>query len=154
MALKEAKQFLGLPAPDRAILVRSLLTLAVARVAIWVLPFPRVRRLLTPRPTGTAARDITRERVRWAIGVAQRVIPDATCLPQAVAAESLLTRGGHPVSLRIGAMKTSEGKLLAHAWVESEGRIVVGDLPGGLGDYSAFPPLPSVWPDAPSTSGR
>ena len=39
----------------------------------------------------------------------------------------------------------------AHAWVESAGRIVVGELPGGLDRYTPLPTLPSAWPQAPST---
>jgi hypothetical protein len=139
---------LRLPAADRAVLVRSILTLAAARVAIGMLPFRTVRRLLSPRRRGVASDVITAERVKWAIGHAQRIIPDATCLPQAVAAEAMLIRGGHPVTLRIGVMKTPAGKLEAHAWAESAGRIIVGDLPWGLGDYTKLPPLPSVWPDS------
>jgi len=77
---------------------------------------------------------------------AQRVVPGATCLPQALAAEALLKRGGLPADLRIGVMKGASGKLLAHAWVESDGRIVVGDLPGGVDVYTRLPTLPSVWP--------
>ena len=77
---------------------------------------------------------------------ARRVVPAATCLPQALAAEALLTRGGLPADLRIGVMKEASGKLLAHAWVESDGRVVVGDLPGGLDVYTRLPTLPTVWP--------
>lgn len=79
---------------------------------------------------------------------AARVVPRATCLPQALAAESLLTRGGIAADLQIGVMKTPAGKLLAHAWVESDGRIIVGDLPGGLGAYTRLPALPTVWPES------
>ena len=152
MAPNAFRKFLRLPSDERRLLVRTLLTLAAARVAIWLLPFRVVRRLITPRPRADVASGITRERVRWAVGVAQRVIPDATCLPQAVTAESLLTRGGHPVKLRIGVMKSPAGKLEAHAWAESDGQIIVGDLPWGLGEYTHLPPLPSVWPD--SSAGR
>ncbi len=84
---------------------------------------------------------------------AQRVVPRATCLPQALAAESLLTRGGLPAELQIGVKKTPEGKLLAHAWVESEGQIVVGALPEGLGAYTRLPTLPREWPE-PRPAGR
>ena len=58
-----------------------------------------------------------------------------------------MTRAGLPADLRIGVMKEASGKLLAHAWVESDGRIVVGNLPGGVGLYTPLPTLPSVWPE-------
>jgi hypothetical protein len=142
-------RFLGFSWPERTLLVRALLTLAVARVALGILPFRFVRRLLTPRRLGARSAVITTERVQWAVEHAQRVIPDATCLPQAVTAEALLTRAGHPVLLRIGVMRTAAGRFLAHAWAESEGRIVVGDLPKGLGEFSHLPPLPGAWSEAP-----
>ena len=148
MARSAVGKFLRLPSDERAVLVRALLTLAAARVAISVLPFKSVRRLLTPRPGGTVDQRITPGRVHWAIAQAQRVIPDATCLPQAVTAEALLARGGRQAILRIGVTKTSAGRILAHAWVESDQRIIVGDLPGGLADYTSLPPLPGIWLDS------
>jgi hypothetical protein len=127
-------------------LVRTVVTLWAARLATWVLPFPVGRRLLVGarRP---ATPTVTRDQIRWAMAHAQRVVPKATCLPQAMAAEALLMRGGLPADLRIGVMKEPSGKLLAHAWVESGGRIVVGDLPGGVDVYTRLPSLPSVWPE-------
>jgi hypothetical protein len=65
-------------------------------------------------------------------------------LPQALAAESLLLRHGHPVEFRIGVVKTDRDRLEAHAWVESAGRLVVGDLTQGLVTYSPLPPLPGA----------
>ena len=145
MALEAVRKFARLAPRDRAVLTRTVLTLALSRLVTWVLPFPVGRRLLVgkrrpDRPT------VTGDQIRWAMHHAQRVIPGATCLPQAVAAEALLTRGGLPALLQIGVMKTPEGKLLAHAWVESDGRIVVGALPGGLGAYTRLPTLPRDWP--------
>jgi hypothetical protein len=49
-----------------------------------------------------------------------------TCLAQALAAQVLLTRRGYPALLRIGVAKGERQQLQAHAWVESEGKIVIG----------------------------
>ena len=121
--------------------------LAVARLATWILPFPRARRLLAPSSTRRPNPGLTPERIHWAIGVARRLVPAATCLPQALAAEALLAMGGHPAELQIGVRKTEADGFEAHAWVESSGRIVVGHLPGGLGRYTRLPRLPDAWPD-------
>ena len=154
MAREAFGKFLRLPAWERRLLVRAIVMLGVARVTLKLLPFARVRRLLTPRPGSPVNAQITPVAVRWAVGHAQRVIPDATCLPQAVTAEALLTRGGHPVALRIGVTKRDAGtRFEAHAWVESRGRIIVGDLPGGLGEFAHMPPLPGAW-DAPAGEAR
>jgi hypothetical protein len=82
------------------------------------------------------------ERIAWGIAAARRVVPAATCLPQALAAEVLLAHNGHPAELRLGVLKTGTGSIQAHAWVESEGRVVVGQLAEGLSRYTPLPPLP------------
>lgn len=148
MAREVLGKFLRLPAWEKRLLLRAILTLGVARVTLKMLPFARVRRLLTQRPGAPRHPHIAPLNVRWAIKHAERVIPDATCLPQAVTAESLLTSAGYPVALRIGVTKRADGAFEAHAWAESDGRIVIGDLPWGLGDFSHLPPLPGAW-DAP-----
>ena len=145
--LELLRKFVRLPARDRAVLTRSIITLGAARLATWVLPFAAGRRLLVGNRGGSSP-SISRDQITWAMAHAQRIVPRATCLPQALAAESLLTRYGLPADLQIGVMKTPEGKLLAHAWVESEGRIVVGALPGGLGAYTRLPTIPRNWPES------
>jgi hypothetical protein len=52
----------------------------------------------------------------------------------------LLARIGQPAALRIGVARSEEGRFQAHAWVESQGRIVVGKLPD-LRRYAVLPPL-------------
>ena len=50
----------------------------------------------------------------------------------------LLGWRGHPTHLRIGVAHSATGQLQAHAWIESEGKIVVGDL----ADLARYRPLP------------
>jgi hypothetical protein len=146
MALSSLRKFLRLSVEDRSLLVRSVLLVGAARLALWALPFNTARRLFARRARRPSAPFPTTERIGWAISVAKRFIPQGNCLPQALAAESLLIRSGYPVELRIGVAKTDEGRLDAHAWVESAGRLVVGDLTQGLATYTPLPPLPGVGP--------
>lgn len=78
------------------------------------------------------------------------------CLPQALACHVLLRRAGHPATLYIGVRRPGDGvrrphdeepadrsragPLDAHAWVESEGRVVAGGEASD-GDGSAYKPL-------------
>jgi hypothetical protein len=144
MAHSPLRKFLRLSAGDRSLLLHSVLLVGAARLALWVLPFNVVRRLLSRRARRSPVPSATTERIGWAISVATRFVPNGNCLPQALAAESLLTRSGHPVELRIGVAKTDQGRLEAHAWVESGGRLIVGDLTQGLDTYTPLPPLPGV----------
>jgi len=40
----------------------------------------------------------------------------------------LLGRRGYPASLRFAVAKDERGKLQAHAWVENERHVIIGDL--------------------------
>jgi hypothetical protein len=113
-------------------------------VALWVLPFKVARRVLARGAKRSPAAHATPERIGWAVSAARYFVPKGNCLPQALAAESLLLRHGHPVEFRIGVVKTDRDRLEAHAWVESAGRLVVGDLTQGLVTYSPLPPLPGA----------
>ncbi len=135
-----------LSAADRFLLLQTALWLGATRVGLWLLPLRVVRRLLTRaarshrQPRGAPA---TPGRIVWAVSVARCIIPYATCLPQALVAQSLFARDGYPAELRIGVKKTRAGRLVAHAWVESGGRVVLGDL-RELSSYAPLPRLPGV----------
>ena len=138
-------RFLSLGAGDGALVLTAALWLGAARLTLWLLPLKTARRLLSRPPRLSSSSGATADRIAWAISVARRVIPAASCLPQALAGEALLTRNGHEVELRIGVVKTETGTLVAHAWVESGGQVVVGKLYEGLSRYTPLPPLPSPW---------
>ena len=126
-------------AMERRLLFQALLLVPGVRLALWMLPFRVVHRLV--RRTGVAATrdDVPAERIAWAvIAVASRV-PHASCLTQALAASALLERHGHEAILRIGVAKDEDGGLRAHAWVDSAGRTVLGEPKAG--EFHALPPV-------------
>lgn len=136
-------RFIRLPASDRSLLIRSALLLGVARIALWILPLRAARRVvarLAPRAPGAPGPD----RIGWAVTAARHVVPRATCLPQALAGEALLVRHGHAAELIVGVAKTPKGGLEAHAWVESGGKLVIGELRQGISQYTPLPPLPPL----------
>jgi hypothetical protein len=66
------------------------------------------------------------ERLLWAIAVAGRYVSGTTCLSLALAGRMMLNRYGYPAHIRIGVAKEHTGSFGAHAWLESEGTIVIG----------------------------
>jgi hypothetical protein len=62
-----------------------------------------------------------------AVRAAGRTVPWSNCLSEALTAWVLLSRAGREPTLRIGVTK-GEG-IEAHAWVECDGAIVIGDHP-------------------------
>lgn len=63
------------------------------------------------------------------MAVASRYVPAASCLTQALAGQVLLNQHDAPALLRIGVAKNEQGTFQAHAWVESQGRILIGNSP-------------------------
>ncbi|MEK7404205.1 MAG: lasso peptide biosynthesis B2 protein [Acidobacteriota bacterium] len=121
--MERLRKLWRLPGAERCLLARAALLLAGVRFVLWLLPFRVVRALLEPAPMARGRGRHSRERVAWAVGVASRYVPRATCLVQALAAQRLLAQEGYAAELRVG-VSTGVG-FRAHAWVESEG-VVVG----------------------------
>jgi hypothetical protein len=124
----------------------ALLLLVSIRIGLWVFPFRWMQTLgsrasdrsISSRSSST----FQTESIPALMQVIQRVarwVPAATCLTQALSAQILLARGGHRSVLRIGVIRGSTSGIKAHAWIEKDGRIVIGgDVPG----MSEFRPLP------------
>lgn len=139
--MKRLRKFLGLPSVERRLLITAGLLLGAIRLGLWLLPLETFRRLFAPgtqSPTMWPKSDrFSPERVAWAVTVASQYILGARhCLTQALAVQVLLARQGHPARLHIGVAKSKEGRIQAHAWVESDGRIVIGGTASALGRYT------------------
>jgi hypothetical protein len=134
------RRWFELPPPKRVLLLQALTLVTGARVALKVLPFSVVRRALsklaTP-PTASPAPAHLGE-VIWAIETIGRQFPGVgTCLTQALAAHVLVGRSGHKSHLRIGVARSADGKFDAHAWLESDGVILIGSA-----SHARYVPMP------------
>lgn len=73
----------------------------------------------------------TRREVAWAVNAASLRLPGGRwCLPKATAAKVMLSRRGISARLRIGVARTQDRALDAHAWLEDDEGMIVGQLPG------------------------
>lgn len=125
-------------------LLKAFFLAAAIRAGLTLLPLARLRsataRLmvagLVDREGGPPA-----ERIAWCVSVASRYIPGATCLTQALTAQIFLVRRGYDSVLRIGVGRNPQGIFAAHAWVEQEGRVIIGEF-----GYEEFTPLPQIGP--------
>lgn len=130
--MKRAVKFLKLTPNDRHILVAGVFLIVSIRLGLCLIPFRTLWRLITrkteKRSCLQCAELVAESKVVWAIKTANRYIPRTTCLAQALAAQLLFSHYGHSTRLYFGVAKSSAGKLLAHAWVESRGEVVIGGL--------------------------
>jgi hypothetical protein len=129
---------------DQWLLVQVSSLMLALHVALRLLPFTTVRRQLDRvagrgrrREAAARGREVEARRIIWAVRAAASRLPGTTCLIEALAADTMLRRWGHPSSLRIGVRRGSLAALDAHAWVDCNGRTVVGDTPA-LAEYAAL----------------
>jgi hypothetical protein len=118
------------PKEDIWLLIKAAALLAVVRCALLSLPFAATRRFLRrlsrPEPKQKGDLDFL-QRVAWAVSVASWVVPGgAHCLTRALVTEVFLVRRGQPAELCFGIARDFDHDFTAHAWVESEGVVVIG----------------------------
>jgi hypothetical protein len=76
--------------------------------------------------------------------VGRRLLGDKPCLTQALVAQRLMSQGGYDSVLRLGVAKDGR-ELLAHAWLERGGRVIIG----GSASPERYTPLAPVHEQLP-----
>ena len=128
---KRFKKWLALSPSDKWLLLR------VAGVVLWIkrglkfLSFKRFKTLYARRIAGAAAKTYSDTYVKqlvWTVGAVSNALPlSVLCLPQALAVKYFL-RGDDGFVLKIGVANPVQ-QFSAHAWIEKEGEIIIGDVP-------------------------
>ncbi|MBU7581638.1 MAG: lasso peptide biosynthesis B2 protein [Nostoc sp. TH1S01] len=143
--MKRLRKFLNLTHSDRHLLISTFILLTLVRLGLWLLPFKRLWQILSaisqvrvkPQPVDRTDLD----KIVKAVDLSSRYMPGGVkCLARAFTTQVLMKRYGYSPELRIGVAKKEGGELEAHAWVESQGKVVIGYLR----DLSSFTPLPPV----------
>jgi hypothetical protein len=132
--MNRLRRYLGLPAAERRLLHRALAAVVWVRASLWLLPFRKIRRQMECEPVPRAARrqPWTPEQIAQAVCRAGRCVPGASCLVLALAARQLCAEAGHATRLHVGVR--SGRRFAAHAWLEWEGRVLLGGEE--VGDYA------------------
>jgi hypothetical protein len=129
---------------EKLLIAIAAATLIAVRIELKLIGF-RHRRWIgeshPPRPNGSDAKrrgaSFSAEEIAWAVKAASARIPGATnCLVRALALKYLLNLFAHDANLRLGAGHLEGGRFEAHAWIESGGRVLIGEFDGGR--YAPF----------------
>ena len=126
--MKELRAFVHLTHRDQRLLLEAFMTLAACRVRLQAQNIEKLQGWATRAGNTAAAVD----RIVWAVEVASRRMPGATCLCLALALQRLLAKNGHGSELRIGVEKNND-RFGAHAWLIHNGQVLIGD--SQLGKY-------------------
>lgn len=142
--MRKLHNALRLPPQERILLLTTFSLLVAIRIALLLLPF-RILLQLLGRISQTPARIYqgtdTLRRIVWAVEVSSRYMPGGVkCLARALTTKVLFHWHGYTPDLRIGVAKSNGGQLEAHAWIEYQGWVVIGNLR----DLKRFIPLPSI----------
>lgn len=127
--MRRLASFLALPSAEQRLILAAATLLTGVRVGLWALSFGRVHgaiRRLAGRSRLAPRDGLPAERIVWAVGAADRLVPRTTCLVRALAAHVLLARHGHASELRLGVAGGSGRAFEAHAWLEHDGRVLIG----------------------------
>ena len=139
-------KFLALPWRGKGLYLNAAFWLLAVKAGLYLLTFERLRGWLRfDKPTGKPAEMEEMRAIVEAIERISQVLAPLriNCLPQALVGHRLLGRKGFNVQLKIGVLKHPGDRLAAHAWLEYQGRVILGDL-RGLEQFAAFPTLGAV----------
>jgi hypothetical protein len=143
--MKQILRFVRLAPQDRNLFLKACLLLSFVRFGLFLRSFNRLCKFLerfsAVNPSTVSDRRVLIHRVVWAIDASCKLMPGTVkCLARALTMKTLLDMHNCPSTLMIGVDKNAAKQLEAHAWVEYEGHVVMGQLH----DLSRFKPLPSL----------
>ena len=125
-------------------LLKTFLLLGFVRLGLWVLPYQKLLYLLkriSDRQNGDRERELNDNnlnKIVRAVNISTRYMPGgAKCLARALTTQVIMKRQGYSPQLRLGVAQGEQGKIEAHAWIEYQGLVVIGDLQ----NLSRFIPL-------------
>ena len=130
--MKRLAKFLSLEPRKKRFYFGAFLLLVFINFSLKCFSFDRTRRFLNWAAKALRRPPSGRGNFAVEIGMAvsaaaRQPFARASCLTQSLAALFLLNCRGEPFDFRFGAIKGDDGRLQAHAWVESRGKIVVGE---------------------------
>jgi hypothetical protein len=138
--MSQVSKFFNLSMVEQRLLVKAVILLWIIRFGQWLHSFQTLHNLLgylihvsNGRRFGNS---LSQDRIAWAVTAVSRYVVKATCLTQALTLQVLLQKEGYNAALRIGVIRNEEGQLHAHAWVESEGEVLIGGS-----EISSYTPL-------------
>lgn len=140
-------KFLVLPRHEKWLYLNTAIWLLGVKVGLCILPFYRLCGWLN-RNDHLNGRQADVQEIFLILQAIERISQllaplRMNCLPQALVGYKLLRQNKFDVKLKIGVMKNPGGHLVAHAWLEYQGEVILGNLQC-LGQFVPFSSLKLV----------
>ena len=125
------KKWLSLPNADKWLLLQAIAVILLIKLGLKLLSFKSFKTVYAHWIANPSAKNYPTSYIKqlvWSVGVVSSALPmSILCLPQALAVKFFL-RGDDGFVLKIGVANPVQ-QFSAHAWIEKEGKIVIGDVP-------------------------
>lgn len=138
-------RLVGMPPHERRLLMAAFPVVLIARVGLLALSPRRLAPLLAALAEAMAAPQAHTdyaERAARAVVRAGRLVPGADSLTLALATLTLLRRRGLTGRLCRGVRRGQDGVLRTHAWVEHNGRLIIGGPRARVARYTPLAGAP------------
>jgi hypothetical protein len=130
--MKRVLKFIKLQWAEKILFAEALLIVLSVALVLRFVPFRVFKASLSKR----LSEEIKNAPADWAqinkivrsVSFISRFVPFTSCLTSALAAMLLMRRKGQYSVLRIGVTRDAEQKFKAHAWLETNGCIIIGRL--------------------------
>ena len=120
---------------ERLAFLKAILCLLSIKTSLVILPFSTFRKLFHWFSKTEEVKDLSPKQIKeivWAVDSAADHLPfELLCLPRALAAKYLL-RKVPSLTLEIGIEINPSKSFEAHAWVEKNGSVIIGDWSGSV----------------------
>lgn len=136
--MKVVRRFWALDGSDKMFLAGCLATVVLVRLCLTLFSFNKMRTWLPAMRAEKIPAPAELKRVAWGIRNTARLVPGASCLTQALSGQIMLARRGKTSQVRLGVARDEKGRFIAHAWLVSEGKVVLG---GAEANIQRFTPL-------------
>lgn len=130
--LTSFRSFVRRPLSDWCLLGEAIIYLIWSKTRLYTTPFSRIAPDLgTPQAETlkqvAESHRASASKISWAVQTGARYIPlRLVCLPQAMAATTMLSRRGIPSTLYLGVKMDQANALTAHAWLRAGFKWVTG----------------------------
>lgn len=125
--MRRLKRLMHLPSAEKWLLFEAAFTIVIIRILLQYLTLANAYRgVAIVSAVWKSYRACPPDRIARAIEKAARLIARSNCLIQALAGQALLVRYGYKPCLMVGVARDEDLGFEAHAWVTSEGQILIG----------------------------
>lgn len=140
--MKRLLKLLTISNSDRVVFLTAFFILNFVRLGLFFLPFSVLQKLLyqTSQLLKLKIPVVlpTPSKIVWSVNVSSRYAwGEVKCLARALTTQTLMKICGYDARLQIGVAKADDGKIQAHAWIEYEGKVVIG----GLSNLESYIPM-------------